>query len=365
MSETTIEKSNEAAASCCPSTPKSTDKGVVARVISFAREQTAWTVTGAGFLALIFIDSNQSLVSLKFVGDALVQIFPFLAFAIGLAAYAKASGADGLIARVFSGRLALMIVAAALFGGLSPFCSCGVIPIIAALLSMGVPLPAVMAFWLSSPLMDPSMFVLTAATLGSAFAISKTIAAIAIGMLGGYLTWMLQNMGMLGAPLRDGVGDGGCGAGSVRNPKAVQWKVWQESERVQNFAKEAKATTFFLGKWLTIAFFLESLMLAYVSADVIAGVLGADSIWAIPTAAVVGVPAYLNGYAALPLVSGLIDMGVSPGAGMTFLISGGMTSIPAAIAVFALVKKPVFSLYVFLALAGGTLAGLSFQFFVV
>jgi uncharacterized membrane protein YraQ (UPF0718 family) len=47
-------------------------------------------------------------------------------------------------------------------------------------------------------------------------------------------------------------------------------------------------------------------------------------------AALVGVPAYLNGTAALPLAAGLIDEGMSPGAAMAFLVGGGVTSIPAA-----------------------------------
>ena len=50
------------------------------------------------------------------------------------------------------------IVIASLGGALSPFCSCGVVPLVAGLLAAGVPLPVVMAFWLSSPLMDPEMF---------------------------------------------------------------------------------------------------------------------------------------------------------------------------------------------------------------
>jgi uncharacterized membrane protein YraQ (UPF0718 family) len=258
-----------------------------------------------------------------------------------------------------------MIVAAALFGGLSPFCSCGVIPLIAALLAMGVPLPAVMAFWLASPIMDPSMFILTSATLGLPFAIAKTIAAVGIGLMGGYVTWGMQNAGLLQDPLREGIGNGGCGASSVRSPKEVVWKFWLDSARVKTMRNEALTTSLFLGKWLTIAFFFESMMLTYVPADMIANALGANSMWAIPTAVIVGVPAYLNGYAALPLVDGLIGVGVSPGAGMAFLVSGGVTSIPAAIAVFAIVKRPLFILYIGLALVGGTLAGLGYQVFVV
>jgi len=353
------------AGSCCGGASAKPQAGPLEKAFVALRNNMAWAVTGLAFVLLAFLDTAQVPESLAFVARNLIAIAPFLGLAIGLAAYAKASGADGLIAHVFSGNLGMMIVFAALFGGLSPFCSCGVIPLIAALLSMGVPLPAVMAFWLASPVMDPSMFVLTAATLGTSFAVGKTIAAVGIGLLGGYVTWALQSKGWLADPLKPGVGNGGCGASSVRSPKAVQWQFWTESARTHTFGKEALSASLFLGKWLTIAFFVESLMLAYVPAEAIAGALGTGSVWAIPTAVLVGVPAYLNGYAALPLVDGLIGMGVSPGAGMAFLVGGGITSIPAAIAVFALVKRPVFILYIALALTGGTLAGVGYQFLVI
>ena len=365
MSETTIEPTNADTSSCCGPAKPSANDHILKRIYFTLKNNMAVTVTGVLFIVLLFADTAQVPETLKFVLQNLVQIAPFLGLAIGLAAYAKASGADGLIAHVFSGRLGFMIVAAALFGGLSPFCSCGVIPLIAALLAMGVPLPVVMAFWLASPIMDPSMFILTSATLGLPFAIAKTMAAVGIGLMGGYVTWGMQNAGLLQDPLREGIGNGGCGASSVRAPQEVVWKFWIDSARVKTMRNEALTTSLFLGKWLTIAFFFESMMLTYVPADMIANALGANSMWAIPTAVIVGVPAYLNGYAALPLVDGLIGMGVSPGAGMAFLVSGGVTSIPAAIAVFALVKRPLFMLYIGLALVGGTLAGLGYQVFVV
>ncbi len=366
MNETIIKIDDaQPAASCCGPALARADDTLVQKTVVALRNNMEWTVAGLAFVVLAIVDTAQTPDTLRFVARNLIEIAPFLGLAIGLAAYAKASGADSLIAKVFSGNLGIMIIFAALFGGLSPFCSCGVIPLIAALLSMGVPLPAVMAFWLASPVMDPSMFVLTAATLGTSFAVAKTMAAVGIGLLGGYVTWFLQSNGWLLNPLRDGVGDGGCGASTIRAPKPVQWRFWAEEKRMQTFRKEALSATLFLGKWLTIAFFIESLMLAYVPADMIANVLGAESGWAIPTAVLVGVPAYLNGYAALPLVDGLIGMGVSPGAGMAFLVAGGITSIPAAIAVFALVKRPVFLLYIALALTGGTLAGVGYQLFVV
>lgn len=363
MSDTTIDQTTSPTASCCGPSTK-TSKGLWGRAKQFVETYPAWLFLAASFIGLAFYDLNQAQASVLFVGDALLSIAIFFALAVGAAAYGKATGADGMIARVFTGQLTLMIALAALFGGLSPFCSCGVIPIIAALLSMGVPLPAVMAFWLASPLMDPTMFMLTMGTLGLEFAIAKTAVAVGLGLFGGYMTWAIQANGGLANPLRPEVGDGGCGGSVVRNGKTVEWRFWQDSDRTTVFRREALATTLFLGKWLLIAFFLESVMLAYVPADAVATLLGNDSLFAIPLAVLVGVPAYLNGYAALPLVGGMIDMGVSPGAGMAFLVAGGVTSIPAAIAVFALVKKPVFILYVCFAIIGGATAGIGYQFFI-
>lgn len=321
----------------------------------------AWLATAVIFALLAFLVPEQAPASARFTVDALAGIAPFLLLAIAVAAYAKATGADGLMSRAFQGRMSIMIVMAAVFGGLSPFCSCGVIPLIAALLSMGVPVPAVMAFWLASPLMDPSKFVLAAGTLGLDFAIALTLAAVGLGLAGGFATRLIMARGAFADPLREGVGDGGCGAGVVRTEKAVNWAMWTEPARRRMFAKESMDTTLFLLKWLTLAFVLESLMIAYLPADGIARFLGADSAMAIPLAVIVGVPAYLNGFAALPLIQGLIEMGVMPGAGMAFLVAGAVTSLPAAIAVFALVKRPLFGWYIALALSGALISGLLFQ----
>lgn len=312
------------------------------------------------FVGLAVLTPAQAGASLEFTLESLWSILPFLLLSVAVAAYAKASGADSLIARAFQGKAATMVLFAAVMGAFSPFCSCGVIPLIAALLAIGVPLAPVMAFWLASPLMDPSMFVLTAGTLGLGFAIAKTIAATGIGLLGGFGMLALERAGGLAEPLRPGIGDGGCAGRKIRAPKEVVWAFWHEAPRRAAFGRDAAANGFFLGKWLTLAFVLESLMLAWVPSDLIAGLAGQDSLLAVIGAALVGVPAYLNGYAALPLVGGLIEQGMAPGAGMAFLLAGGVTSIPAALAVFALARRPVFFAYLGFAFIGAVAAGLAY-----
>ena len=167
---------------------------------NFSRIDYALAAIVVIFLLLVPFAPDQAGETLGFTVSNLVSIAPYLAASVLISAYAGASGADNLIAQAFTGRMTIMIMAAALVGSLSPFCSCGVIPLIAALLAMGVPLPAVMAFWLSSPIMDPTMFVLTMGTLGLPFAIGKTVAAFGIGLLGGFGTWAIQERGWLGNP---------------------------------------------------------------------------------------------------------------------------------------------------------------------
>ncbi len=42
---------------------------------------------------------------------------------------------------------------------------------------------------------------------------------------------------------------------------------------------------------------------------------------------------YFNGYAVIPLVAGMIEKGMVPGTVMAFMVTGGETSIPAAMGV--------------------------------
>ncbi|MFU8776091.1 MAG: permease [Roseovarius sp.] len=325
------------------------------------KEHRIWMISALTLIGLAVLDATQARATIFFTTDALISTAPFLVLSIGIAAWATATGADNLIARAFTGAPAVMILLAALAGGLSPFCSCGVIPLIAALLAMGVPLSAVMAFWLASPVMDPSMFVLTTGVLGLEFAIAKTLAAVGLGLMGGWVVHLVGRAGGLSDPLRDGIGNGGCGGAKLRAPKPVVWRFWTDPTRRARFGREALNVTLFLLKWLTLAFILESLMLPFVPAETITQALGRTGIGPILLGTLIGVPAYLNGYAALPLVGGLIGQGMAPGAGLAFLVAGGVTSLPAAIAVWALVKPRVFALYIALSLTGAFAAGLLFQ----
>lgn len=347
--------------------PQDRDKPTNPLLDFLKRLDRTWLVIGGIFLAIAIGLPSHWITSVRFTATNLVSILPFLLLSASVAGYLEAAGADRLIGKVFSDRVVMAIGAAALFGALSPFCSCGVIPLIAALLVAGVPLSAVMAFWIASPIMSPSMFLVTAAGLGVEFAVVKTLSAIIIGLIAGGVTLQLQRFGFFTNPVRS-LPVSSCSAESPAEKikkTVTAWRVWEYPERVQVLKQKTLAMVLFLGKWLTLAFVLESLMITYVPAELLGQWLGADSPWAIPLSAAIGVPAYLNGFVAVPVVAGLIESGMTAPAALSFMLAGAMTSIPAAIAVFSLVRRPLFFWYLMLALIGAIAAGWVYQAFLL
>ena len=321
----------------------------------------AWFAT-AGLLALIAIfDVRQLLPTLIFTSEALLGTAPFIAFAVLAVAYLKATGAETLLAKAFEGPQLRMIVVAALIGGLSPFCSCEVIPFIAALLAIGAPLSAVMAFWLASPLMDPAMFAITAGTLGWEFAAAKAVAAVGLGVFGGLGTMAFSKTAVFADPLRQRPAVGGCCGVKKPFSGAPEWRFWRSRDRRDTLVETGRDNALFLLKWLALAYVIEAIMLQYLPAEMIAVLLGGSGVWPIFLGALLGAPAYLNGYAAVPLLDALLTQGMTQGAAMSFVIAGGVSCIPASIAVWALVKPKVFGAYIGFALVGATMAGLLWQ----
>jgi len=130
--------------------------------------------------------------------------------------------------------------------------------------------------------------------------------------------------------------------------RAIDWPV---------FARRMADQSWRLGRWLLLAFILEALITLYVPQESIVAVLGNESRFAIPLAAIVGVPLYLGNLSALPIVKGLLVQGMQPGAAIAFLMAGPVTTIPAMTAVWGVVRRPVFLLYIAISLFGSMILG--------
>ncbi|MEO0341950.1 MAG: permease [Pseudomonadota bacterium] len=323
-----------------------------------------WAILIALILGIAAIVPQDFWALMENAGGNLLHTSVFIAIAVSLIAYLRAAGAEAVVSRAFQGNPYRMVILAALVGGLAPFCSCEVIPFIAALLALGTPIAAVMAFWLASPIMDPAMFAVTTGALGLDFAIAKTVAAVFFGVFGGFAVMALTPTGLFADPLKPQKSSGCNTCCSPSNPfdgKPV-WAFWKDQDRIHTFRETAIENALFLLKWLALAYVLEALMIAYIPADWIATFLGGDGFGTTVMAAFVGAPAYLNGFAAAPLIAGLIDQGMGQSPAMAFMLAGSVTSIPAMLAVWALVKPRVFAAYLAFGFTAATLSGLAWGF---
>ena len=339
---------------------------------SAGRSAVFWIWGFAGLAGVIMLVLNAGIIpglntdlvwrhlwsNLAFVGKNVWSILPFFLLSVGISAWVTVSGFAERIKAVFNRREYIAVAGAAIVGATIPLCSCGVIPLIAAMLASGVPLGPVMAFWVSSPLMDPSMFVLTAGVLGMDFAIARLVTAVVMGAGAGYLISFLTSSGMLnnqlhGLSLKQ---SHCCGSDEDPDKGLTRFGMWRD------FWPQALSVALFLGKWLLIAFILESLIVHYVDPQWISTVLGGNQFFSIPLATAIGIPVYTSGVGAIPIVKGLLSSGMSHGAALAFLVAGPVTTIPAMTAVFALVKRQTFVIYLSVGIAGSLIAGYAFQF---
>lgn len=307
-------------------------------------------------LALAFALRDQLPAALLFALVNLWQLAPIVLAGLLITAVLTATGSIGLLIAAFDAREGLAIVAISLIGAVLPVCGITVLPLVAGLLGAGVPLAPVMAFLLSSAVTDPQMLAVTAATLGWPFALGKTVAAVAIGLMGGGATWLLVKSGRFAHPTRrsallDKLAPA-CGAAT-----AVRWRFWREPARRKQFIDTSLGLAKLVVLWLGLAFVAEYFLKLTLPQDALSAFVGRDNPLAVPVAAIVGAPLYLDGYAALPFVRGLMDRGMAEGAAMAFLIAGGITSAWTAIPAFALFRLPVFLAYILLAVLGSILSG--------
>ena len=332
---------------------------------------------------------NDLFEIMQFMSTAVSHALPFFLISIFLSVLVSAMKLEGTIRRVFSNRVGIAILLATAVGAFSPFCSCTVIPIIAGLLASGVPLAPVMSFWVASPTMDPEIFALTVGILGWPIAVVRLVATLALSLGAGYVTWLFTRSKRfnlkdetavspppiqasipiahhaptialssipVAAPVTSSCTDGSCSISLPVTPASERWQAQLVNSVRQidwsDFGKQMVKKSWQIGRWLLVAFFLEAIITLYVPQMTIASFLGDANQFAVPLATIIGIPLYLTNITALPIISGLLAQGMQPGAAIAFLIAGPVTTIPAMTAVWGVVQRRIFILYLLIGLFG-------------
>jgi len=125
---------------------------------------------------------------------------------------------------------------------------------------------------------------------------------------------------------------------------------------------ETWKATVMVVKFMAFAFFINALISFYVPQDFITNLLGGSGSRSVLIATLVGIPAYTSNITALPVISGLLMLGMNKGAALSFLIAGPVTTLPAMVAVWGIVKRKIFILYLSFSIFGALIFGLLYNF---
>lgn len=293
------------------------------------------------------------------VGGSLSVNWPLLLLSCLAATGIKLFADPGRAAAFLARRRGAGVVGATLVGVATPFCSCGTTAVVLGMMASMLPWAPIVAFMVASPLTSPEELFYSAGLFGWPFALTFFGASILLGLAGGALAAFVESRGWFagqarlrgsGAEATKG-GDRGPEAGAARPPMPGLGKVGRE------FGANALRLLGFFLPFAFIGFLLNGL----IPHAWIEGIFGPGRPMGVPLAATLGVPFYLNTEASLPLLRSFMDMGMSPGSTLAFLITGAGTSIGAVAGAFTIARWRVIALVVGTLWLGAMVLGFAYD----
>ena len=219
------------------------------------------------------------------------------------------------------------------FGALTPFCSCSTIPLLLGMLNAGVPFASAMAFLFASPLLNPvivSLFILLMGWKITALYFSVTfLAAIVIGL-------MLDSLGFAAQVKSVAAVRGCCDCEQAEDAKS----------RVQRSARFAFSLFRQLVPYLLLGAGIGAFIHGFVPTELISSIAGSGNPFAVPVAAIIGVPIYIRAETMIPIGLALIEKGMSTGAVLALVIGGAGASIPELTLLSAIFKRKMLAAFV-------------------
>ena len=207
---------------------------------------------------------------------------------------------------------------AAGLGAITPFCSCSTIPMLKGLIRAKAGFGPMMVFLFASPLLNPVIVVLLAATFGASLTLTYVLAALLVSLFAG---WLLESLNFsrfirpVKADEKSGCPASTCG--ETAKPKGKYVGVWRDAWKD------------FVGvlPYLLMGIAIGSIIYGYMPTELVSKYASADNPFAIPVAAVIGVPLYIRAEAVIPLAGALLAKGVGAGTILSLIIGSAGASL--------------------------------------
>ena len=222
---------------------------------------------------------------------------------------------------------------AALFGAITPFCSCSSIPIFISLLKAGVPLGVTFSFLITSPIINEYLVILMA----SEFGVPVTIAYVGSGLLIGTATGAILGKMNLRKYLEADILE------SAHANNGVIEHTFKT--RIRYGIDEAVSVIKQIWLWVFVGIAIGAFIHNYVPQETIHRLMEATGIFSVPIATTLGVPMYGSCAAIVPIAVVLFQKGIPLGTALAFMMAMAALSLPEAIMLRRTMKLQLIGIY--------------------
>ena len=299
---------------------------------------------------------EQTLSMFAFLAVELTLLFLIISYLVGvLQLYLSPSK----IQSILSSKQGKGYLIAAFLGAITPFCSCSTIPFLKGLLRARAGFGTMMVFLFASPLLNPIIIGLFVVTFGLQVAVFYFVIAMSVSVIAGYL---LEKLGFekyvkeeaYGEPQTKGCGaSANSGCSGTPEVEVSKWmKVWQVTW------KDFKGVLPYLIGGIAVG----SLIYGFMPTDLVASIASDDNPFAIPIAAVIGIPLYIRAEAVIPLSAALAAKGMGLGAVMALIIGSAGASLTEVILLKSIFKNQMIIAFLAVILGMAVTAGYLYRY---
>lgn len=213
---------------------------------------------------------------------------------------------------------------AALFGGITPFCSCSSVPLFIGFVKGGIPLGVTLTFLIASPLVSE---VAVAMFLGS-FGVKATLIYVVSGTVLSMIAGLILSRMHLEPYLSDWVK-------AAQTQSSAQSQIWEAEKtpfikRLPAITRESWGIVRGVLLYILIGIGIGAMMHGYVPEGFFEQYLSAENWWGVPLAVVLAVPMYANPASIVPVIEVFVAKGIPLGTAIAFMMAVIGLSIPEA-----------------------------------
>jgi len=249
----------------------------------------------------------------------------------------------------FSGLTANIL--AALFGTVTPFCSCSSIPLFIGFTSAGLPVGVTFSFLISSPLVDLGSLILLMSIFGTKIAVAYVVVGLVLAVIGGSVIEKLD--------MEKYVEDFVKNAGSID----IAAPSLTTNERFIYATEQVEATVKKVFWYIIIGVGIGALIHNWIPTHIILAVLGEKNPFSVLLATIVGIPMYADIFGTIPIAEALYAKGVGIGTVLSFMMAVTALSLPSIIMLRKAVKPQLLTVFVGIVAIGIVLIGYAFNAF--